>query len=60
MNQKPTTDKQPSDTSRGRQVLARLGLIATSLTVVAFGPGLALAEARIFNNHNEVLVTTDR
>jgi hypothetical protein len=30
-------------------------MITTSLTLVAFGPGLALAEARIANNHNEVM-----
>jgi hypothetical protein len=33
-------------------------MITTSLTLVAFGPGLA--EARIANNHNEVLARPRR
>jgi hypothetical protein len=47
-------------TGRRASVMARLGLITTSLTLVAFGPGLALAEARIASNHNEILTTTRR
>ena len=53
-----TSDDQK--TARTASVMARLGIIATSLTLVAFGPGLALAEARIFSNHNEILTTTRR
>ena len=58
LNHKLTVDKR--DTGRGAVVLARLGMITTSLTLVAFGPGLALAEARIVNNHNEVMARTRR
>jgi hypothetical protein len=58
MNQKPTSDNQK--TARTASVIARLGIITTSLTLVAFGPGLALAEARVSNNHNEILTTTRR
>ena len=36
MHHKPTPDKR--DTRRGAVVLARLGMITTSLTLVAFGP----------------------
>ena len=36
MPHKPTPDKR--DTRRGAVVLARLGMITTSLTLVAFGP----------------------
>ena len=58
MNQKPTSDNQKA--GRRASVMARLGIFTTSLTLVAFGPGLALAEARIANNHNEILTTTRR
>jgi len=36
MQHKPTPDKR--DTRRGAVVLTRLGMITTSLTLVAFGP----------------------
>ena len=36
MHSKPTPDKR--DTRRGAVVLARLGMITTPLTLVAFGP----------------------
>ena len=36
IHHKPTSDKR--DTRRGAVVLARLGMITTSLTLVAFGP----------------------
>jgi hypothetical protein len=57
MHHKSIPTKQ--DTRRGAVVLTRLGMITTSLTLVAFGPGLALAEAA-WNNHNEILMTTRR
>jgi hypothetical protein len=41
--------------SRGALLTARLGLITTSMTLVAFGPGLALAEAGPNLNHSEVM-----
>ena len=45
---------------RGAVVLARLGMITTSLTLVAFGPGLAGAQAGMAVNHNEVVARTRR
>jgi hypothetical protein len=54
------TTSEDRQTGRRASVMARLGIISTSLTLVAFGPGLALAEARIVNNHNEILTTTRR
>jgi hypothetical protein len=54
------TTSEDRKTGRRASVMARLGIITTSLTLVAFGPGLALAEARVFNNHNEILTTTRR
>lgn len=42
-------------------VTARVGIVATTVTIAALGPGLALAEAtRLSGNHNEVMVTTRR
>ena len=59
MNNRPTPDQR--DTRRGAVVLARLGMITTSLTLVAFGPrGLAGAQAGIAANHNEVVARTRR
>ena len=58
MNNRPTPDQQ--DTRRGAVVLARLGMITTSLTLVAFGPALAGAQAGIATNHNEVVARTRR
>ena len=57
MHDRPLPTKE--DTRRGAVVLARLGMITTSITLVAFGPGLALAEAA-WNNHNEILMKTHR
>ena len=54
------TTSEDRKTGRTASVIARLGSITTSLTLVAFGPGLALAEARIASNHNEILTTTRR
>ena len=58
MQHKPTPDKR--DTRRGAVVLTRLGMITTSLTLVAFGPALAGAQAGIGINHNEVVARTRR
>ena len=57
MHDRPLPTKE--DTRRGAVVLARLGMITTSITLVAFGPGLALAEAS-WQNHNEILMKTHR
>ena len=57
MRHKPIPTQQ--DTRHGAVVLARLGMITTSITLAAFGPGLALAEAA-WNNHNEILMKTHR
>ena len=49
MHHKPTPDKR--DTRRGAVVLARLGMITTSLTLVAFGPSQpGRAQARLFGS----------
>jgi hypothetical protein len=60
MDQQPTSDKPESDTSRRGLVIARLATITGTLTLAAFGPGLALAQASPSANHNEVLMTTRR
>jgi hypothetical protein len=41
-----------------RKLLARLGLVATAVTVVGVaGPGSGIANALLASNHNEVMVT---
>jgi hypothetical protein len=41
-----------------RTLLARLGLVATTITVVTVaGPGAGIANALVASNHNEVMVT---
>jgi hypothetical protein len=40
-----------------RTLLARLGLVATTVTAVTIaGPGTGIASALIASNHNEVMV----
>jgi hypothetical protein len=41
--------------SRRAALAARLATVTATVTAVAFGPGLALAEAKIISNHNEVM-----
>lgn len=45
-------DAQPS---RRAVLAARLATVTATVTAAAFGPGLALAEAKIISNHNEVM-----
>jgi hypothetical protein len=40
-----------------RTLLARLGLVATTVIVNLMGPATAIANARLASNHNEVMVT---
>jgi hypothetical protein len=50
--------QQPRDQADPRRrVIARLTTIATTATVAAIGPGLALAEAAMTRNHNEVMAS---
>ncbi|MFC7447261.1 hypothetical protein [Rhodococcus daqingensis] len=43
-----------------RRIAAELATIAATVTVAAIGPGLALAEAKLTHNHNEVMATARR
>jgi hypothetical protein len=59
MNHTDTTpaSREPVQPSRRAVLAARLATVAATVTVAAFGPGLALAEAAIASNHNEVMAT---
>jgi hypothetical protein len=57
MNSNDTTHREPVEPSRRTVLAARLATVAATVTVAAFGPGLALAEAKIISNHNEVMAT---
>jgi hypothetical protein len=51
-----TTDPPPrTDAGSTRRVVAGLATIATTVTVAAIGPGVALAQALAGRNHNEVM-----
>jgi hypothetical protein len=53
----PKRRKHLVQPSRRAVLAARLATVGATVTVAAFGPGLALAEARIVTNHNEVMAT---
>jgi hypothetical protein len=52
----------PASRAPGRRtvIAARVATVATTVTIAAFGPGLALAEAKITTNHNEAQTTGRR
>lgn len=58
MHLSPLPAKPPSESSRNTRLTARAAILATTLTAAALGPGLAVAEARVIFNHNEVLTTS--
>lgn len=49
--------REPVELSRKTLLATRLAIVAATVTAAAFGPGLALAEAKIISNHNEVMAT---
>jgi hypothetical protein len=55
MNRNDTIPADPVEPSRRAVLAARLATVAATVTMAAFGPGLALAEAKIISNHNEVM-----
>ncbi|MFD0365450.1 hypothetical protein ACFQZZ_28775 [Nocardia sp. GCM10030253] len=40
-----------------RRIVGRIATVASTATIVALGPGLAVAQAAISKNHNEVMAT---
>jgi hypothetical protein len=57
MNRNDSTPCKPVEPNRRAVLAARMATVAATVTVAAFGPGLALAEAKIITNHNEVMAT---
>jgi hypothetical protein len=55
MNRNDTIPREHVEPSRRAVLAARVATVAATVTVAAFGPGLALAEAKIITNHNEVM-----
>lgn len=56
-NANTPASREPVEPSRRAVLAARVATVAATVTVAAFGPGLALAEAKIISNHNEVMAT---
>ncbi|MFC7447259.1 hypothetical protein [Rhodococcus daqingensis] len=59
MNRTPPSPP-PGDVRPRRRVVAGLATMAAFAAVAAVGPGVALAQAGLSKNHNEVMVTVRR
>lgn len=54
-NEVTLASREVAQPSRRAVIAARLATVTATVTAAAFGPGLALAEAKIISNHNEVM-----